>query len=45
MFNSVEKYAYSSVLHLMIVSIVALDTPAVRMKYGFSVFLAVTVLG
>ena len=35
MFNSVEKY--SSVLHLMIVSIVALDPPAVRMKYGFSI--------
>jgi hypothetical protein len=29
----------------MIASIVALDPPAVRMKYGFSVFLAVTILG
>jgi hypothetical protein len=29
----------------MVVNIVALDSPAVRMKYGFSVFLAVTILG
>jgi len=43
MFTSAEKY--SSVLHLMIVSTVALDPPAVRMKYGFSMFLAVTILG
>jgi hypothetical protein len=43
MFTSAEKH--SSVLHLMIVSTVALEPPAVRMKYGFSVFLAVTILG
>ena len=43
MFTSAEKY--SSVLHLMIVSTVALDPLAVRMKYGFSMFLAVTILG
>jgi hypothetical protein len=43
MVNSVEKY--SSVLHLIIVSVLALDPPAVRMNYGFSMFLAVTILG
>jgi hypothetical protein len=29
----------------MVVNIVALDSPALRMKYGFSMFLVVTILG
>lgn len=36
---------YLTVLYLMVVNIVALDSPAVRMKFGFSMFLAVTILG